>query len=669
MSLSHARRLRAPALTPRVLIMVLLMVLGAGPPALAAPPRSLVRTETRFADSPGSQEYPDANAIYLEDEIRFEVQADGHTVYTEHDAIKILTAEGVESLSALVRVYRAGAEEIQVLLARTVSPDGTVLDVPAANIRDVALQPDSPLYAGQRAVRLEFPDVRPGSVVEFHLRTRRAPRPGGWFWAASYVQNTEPMLRSTFTVSVPEKIPVLWRAPGVTPGRPRTTTVDGISTLSWEARNMPGLSPEAAMPPMEGFLSRIEVTNLPSWTALGEWFGPRWQASVDQAQGLAVRTAGLTSPSWTTPDKIRAILRWTAERYSVESNLAETWDPRPARQIQDARALSPTDTAVLVAAVLRRLGLEARPVLASPLRRQDLERNLVQPDMVARLILRVPNPRGGAWWIDPASPGELLEHPPGGLQGGSGILVEPGASTVVSLPDSDADENLRDVHMEARVEADGQAELAMSLTSDGIAAALWRSLDRELAGTPAAQREVMLNRLFQSLTQGFLANGRLYAHYFPEGVDPARPFQVSTTVLFPRLATPAEEGQGLSMPLPLYGGDRLAALADPESRRFPARFDFPFRDEVRLHVALPEGSRILAVPPDASVRTPAGTYFCVTRQEGNQVWFYSRLVVNRAWVAPEDFAPLQRLAQAQTRTLTSPLVFLPPATDTAEETR
>jgi len=548
-----------------------------------------------------------------------------------------------------------------------VAPDGTVLDVPAGNIRDLALQPESPLYGGQRAVRVEFPDVRPGSVVEFCLKTRRAPRPDGVFWAASYVQNTEPMLRSKFTVRVPEALPVLWRAPGVTPGRPDTSTVNGVSTLSWEVRNMPGLSPEAAMPPLEGFLSRVEVTNLPSWTALGDWFKPRWEASVGQAQGLAVRTAGLTSPAWSVPDRIRAVLRWAAERYTVESNLAETWDPRPASRIQDARVLSPTDMAVLVTAVLRRLGLEAHPVLASPLRRQDLERNLVQPDSVARLVLRIPNPRGGAWWIDPASPGELLEHPPGGLQGGSGILVETQGSTVIPLPASVADDNLRDVHMEARVEANGQAELTMSLTTDGIAAALWRSLDRELTGTPAAQREMMLTRLFQSLTQGFLAGGRLYAHDFPEGVEPSEPFRVSTTVLFPRLATPAEEGPGLSMPLPVYGGDRLAALADPDARRFPARFDFPFRDEIRLHVALPEGSRILAVPPDASLQTPAGTYFCTTRQQDHQVWFYSRLVVNQAWVAPQDFAPLQLLAQAQTRTLTSPLVFQPPATDTAEE--
>ncbi len=652
------RRYWAPAL--------LILMLGAALPALAAPPRSLVRTETRYLNSPGQEEFPNADALYLEDEIGFELQADGHSVYTEHDAIKILTAEGVESLSVLARVYRSGAEEIEILQARTVARDGTVLDVPAANIRDVPLLPDSPIYRQQRALRVEFPDVRPGSVVEFRLRTRRAPRPDGRFWTASYVQNTEPMLRSTFTVRVPENVPVLWRAPGVTPGQPRATSKDGVSTLYWEVRDMPGLSPEAAMPPLEGFLSRVEVTNLPSWTALGEWFEPRWQAAVDKADGLDVMTAGLTSPAWSTADRIRAVLGWAAERHAVEDNLAETWDPHPASLVKDARVLSPTDMAVLLTAVLRRLGLEARPVLASSIRLQDLERNLVQPDSVSRLVLRIQNPEGGAWWIDPASPGELLEQPPGGLQGVGGILIEPGKSSVISTPSSAADDNLRDVQMEVRVEADGQAELTMALTSEGIAAALWRSLDRELAGTPAAEREVMLSRLFQGLAQGFVVSGRPYSHYFPEKVDSSRPFQVSTTVNFPKLATAAEDGQGLTMPLPLYGGDRLTALVDPDTRRFPARFDFPFRDDVRIHVALPEGSRILGVPPNLSLETSAGTFFCVTRQEGSQVWFYSRLVVNQAWVAPEDFAPLQRLAQAQIQALTTPLRFAPPAGDTAE---
>ena len=91
----------------------LILALGASLPALGAPPRSLVRKEMRFSDSPGAKEFPGAQALYLVDDIGFEVEPDGHTIYTEHDAIKVLTAEGATSLSVLARTYRAGAESLQ----------------------------------------------------------------------------------------------------------------------------------------------------------------------------------------------------------------------------------------------------------------------------------------------------------------------------------------------------------------------------------------------------------------------------------------------------------------------------------------------------------------------------------------------------------------------------
>lgn len=659
MSFSLGLRAWIPAL--------LILALGANLPALAAPTRSLVRKETRFADSPGAKEFPGAQALYLLDEIGFEVLPDGHTVYTEHDAIKVLTPEGAASTSILARTYRAGLESIEVEQARTISPDGEVLDVPASNIQDLPLAPDSPLYREQRLFRLEFPDVRPGSVLEFRLRTRRSPRPDGRWWGASFVQNLEPILSSTFTVRVPQDSKIHWNAPGVTPGRPRESVQDGMRILRWEVRNVPALVPEPAMPPVERCLHRIEVGNLDSWQDLGDWFGRRWQAALEQDRGLDLVSAGLVPASRPAEEKIRAVLTWAARRYKIQENLSDPWNPAPASQALRAQILSPTDMALLLSATLRRLGLEATPVLASSLREERLERELPQPEKVARVLLRIARPRGGWWWIDPASPGELLNSAPGGAQGVGALLVRPEGSEKISTPVSSPDENLRDVEMEVRIEPEGQAELIMSLTSEGANAALWRSLEQELAGTPGSERERLLDRLFHSLIQGFAVSGRLYSHYFPEKLAPGAPFQVSTTLVFPELAASREDGRTRALPLPLYGGDRLASLADSGARLFPARFEFPFRDDVRIHLALPEGSRILEVPADQSIQTPLGSFFSTTRQEGSHVWLYSRLVMQRTWVNPEDFEALRRLAQAQAEVLTTPLVYEPPTSTTAQE--
>jgi len=539
--------------------------------------------------------------------------------------------------------------------------------VPASSIQDLPLAPDSPLYGQQRLFRVEFPDVRAGSVVEFRLQTRRAPRPDGRWWAASFVQNLEPILLSTFTVRIPQCTEIRWSAPGVTPGRPRESTRDGQRILRWEVRNVPALAPEPAMPAAERWLNRIEVTNLASWPELGDWFERRWSSAVEDAQGLDIVAAGIVSAARPAEERIRAVLAWAAGLIKVQEGLADPWNPGPASQALRASALSPTDMAVLLSATLNRLGLKSVPVMASSLQEEHLERELPQPEKVARILLRLPSPRGGWWWIDPASPGELLNAPPGGAQGIAAILVQPEGSRLFTTPVSPADQNLRDVEMEVRVEQDGQAELMMSITAEGTTAALWRSLERELVGTPNSERERLLDRLFHSLAQGFAVSGRLYSHYFPENLEPEVPFRVSTTLVFPELAAPRDNGRTRALPLPLFGGDRLASLADSDTRRFPASFEFPFRDDVRVHVALPEGSQILEVPPNLSLRTSLCTFFSTTRQEANHVWMYSRLVVPRTWVMPKDFEELRRLARAQATVLTTPLVYAPPVRTTAEE--
>lgn len=645
----------------------LILALGASLPALGAPPRSLVRKEMRFSDSPGAKEFPGAQALYLVDDIGFEVEPDGHTIYTEHDAIKVLTAEGATSLSVLARTYRAGAESLQLEQARTISPEGDVLDVAASSIQDLPLDPESPLYSQQRLLRVEFPEVRPGSVVEFRLKTRRAPRPDGRWWAASFVQNLEPILHSTFTVRLPQDTEIRWNAPGVTPGRPRESSRDGQRILRWEVRDVPALAPEPAMPATERWLNRIEVTNLASWPELGDWFGRRWRSAVEDTQGLDIVAAGIVPTTRPAEERIRAVLDWAAGLHKVQASLADSWNPGPASQALRAPALSPTDMAVLLSATLNRLGLPSEPVMVSTLQEGRLEQELPQPEKVDRILLRLRSPRGGWWWIDPASPGELLNAPPGGAQGVAAILVRPEGSRVFTTPVSSPDRNLRDVQMEVRVEQDGRAELIMSMTAEGTTAALWRSLERELVGTPNTERERLLDRLFHSLAQGFAVSGRLYSHYFPEKLEPGVPFRISTTLVFPELATPRDDGRTRALPLPLYGGDRLASLADSETRRFPAHFDFPFRDDVRIHVALPEGSRILELPPNLSIQTSLGSFFCTTRQKENHVWMYSRLVLNRTWVMPKDFEELRRLAQAQATLLTTPLVYEPPTSTTAQE--
>lgn len=625
-------------------------------PGEAAPPRSLLRVETRFQGAPGPEQFPRADVIVLEDDIGFEVAADGSTTYTEHDAIKILTQDGAEGFGQLSRLYRQGAESIVVEQARTIKPDGTVLDVPAPAISDRPVLPDSKLYGDLRQLVVQFPEAAPGSVVEFSLRTWRKPRPGGQWWASSYVQNPDPILASTFTVRLPQGVEPRWAAPGVVPSRPRESVEDGRTVLRWAVVDQPSLPDEPNMPDMDHLLHRVELSSFADWAAVGAWFAPRWKAAVASSEGVGIVASGADTRG-STRDRVRSILQVVRSGRQVNEALPFNWEPHPASAMLDATMLSPVDAAVLTAALLAHVGVEARPVLASPVRAEELRQEVPDPEALGRILLQVRDDDGSWLWIDPALPGELMAAPPAGSQDVGAVTLD---GDLVNLPCSSADANRRDIRLDVQVAADGHAELTMTVAAHGTSGVLWKALVRELEGAAPDQRETMLAGLFERMAGGFAGSGRIYSYYFPEETAPGRPFELSATLMFPELASPEAKASALAMPVPLFGGDRLADFATAGARLYPVHFDYPFRDDLRVHIRLPEGSEVRSLPQTVSVDTPQGSYFATARSRGSEVWYYSRLVVDTPWVQPADYGGLRRLAEAESSVLKSPLVFAPP---------
>jgi hypothetical protein len=62
---------------------------------------------------------------------------------------------------------------------------------------------------------------------------------------------------------------------------------------------------------------------------------------------------------------------------------------------------------------------------------------------------------------------------------------------------------------------------------------------------------------------------------------------------------------------------------------------------------LPAGSRIGTPPPGVEIENDQGSYFAVTRAQGSELWYYSRLVVKNVWVEPAGFPQLLEVARAE----------------------
>jgi len=632
--------------------------------AQEAPGKSLLRVETKYQNSPGQAQYPQAKAVILEDFISFQAEPDGSTVFTEHDVVKVLNENGVEEHTDVIRTYRAGAEEIQVQHARLITPEGGVVEIGKESISDTPLLETSKLYGGLRKVVIHYPKVVPGSIVEYDIVTRKKPLWNKKWWATSYVQNPDPIVISTFTVKVPAGAEMQWAAPGLADGKPKKTMEGGYDRYDWVVKDSPAQAKESNAPSALVTMNRVEVTNFASWAEVASWISTAWQPTLESNNKISVLTAGLLPPGGDARSKAEAVLSWLGKNKQTAEMPVEEFTPHPPATLVDESPLSTLDAAALACAMLRFAGLEANPVLAFGVPEATLRTQIPRPNRIDAILVSV---RSGdrQWWIDPEHLGELLDSPPSGYQGLAYLRTD---GTLSSLPASKPDQNRQEMNVEAYVDDTGRAEVTINLRQTGDSGVIWREAGRELASAGRELREQTLDRIFARMARAFSPRARIHDRFFTLGGEAGEPFDMSVSLVIPGFASLGEGGPPtgtgippMSMPLPLQPNERVAPLAAETGRQQPIVFPHPFREETRLHVVFPAGTKVNSVPPELVRKTPFGDFYATARADGNQLWYYSRLTVNSTWI-PTDQAPaFLELVRAVMASHGATVSFTPPA--------
>lgn len=148
----------------------------------------------------GSGARHDAINRLIEKEYR--LQPDGSWTMRLHFVTQVLTFNGMKENSDFRFRYNPAFEEVKVLLARTATAHGRVVDANPKEINDI---PDpgtsrASLFASSRIKVVNFPAVDLGSTVELVLEKRsRLP-----FWALESFRLDDPTLVKQVRVQVPE---------------------------------------------------------------------------------------------------------------------------------------------------------------------------------------------------------------------------------------------------------------------------------------------------------------------------------------------------------------------------------------------------------------------------------------------------------------------------------
>ncbi len=656
------------SLTVRLIALLLFVILA---PAQAQSGLS-EGLDPRLTVEATEETYPGQDAVLLLDDITYLVHPDRRTTYVEHDAVKILSETGLAEHGNLVRAVDSAHSRIEVLRARTVKPDGRTIDAGPAVYSD--LVPEGSLYFHLKRMEIRFPEVEVGDVVEFHIETTHDARPGGHFWGTTYVTNPMPIANSTFTVLVPEGVDFHTATPGLVGVQPEVSTTEregrAYRKMFWQVADQPAYEFLPMSPPPLSQLVRIEVSSFPDWAAVADYLGQQWREQSRLPEGLVLRIAGWLPSGASANERAQALLRQLGEDRTVMPLLGE--DPRFHRpgEVFQQEAISPNDAALLTSVALSQAGIRNVPVASLGVPVAALQDELPTPEKVQKIALELPSLGSPSKWVDPETPTFLQDAPPSGFASSAAFSWQdgwPSASPgqLVNLADPSPLNHREEVALEGRVERSGRTELTVAYDRYGTAALTARHAARQVSGEGREAQERALDGFFQGLARTYSQRARLLSRFFEMNPDAPDPFGLAFTIAVPNYGQP--EGDSMLVPLPRFLSPQLRAAARDLGRTAPLVFDQPYQQDVRLHLIMPEGSRIEKAPGDLEVQVPGVEFSAWSRSDGAQFWYVGRLTIQRGLYDEESLpGVLSVLQQALSNEASILVVALPPEGEVEE---
>jgi hypothetical protein len=411
----------------------------------------------------------------------------------------------------------------------------------------------------------------------------------------------------------------------------------GNNQWQWVVTDVKLIREEDEMPPFAGVAGRMfvsffppggpSVTGFSSWQQMGDWYrnltNGRWDASPEIKQKVAALTASAATPL----AKMRALAQFVQHdiRYvAIELGIGG-YQPHPAQDVFVHRYGDCKDKATLMASMLHEVGIDSYYVVINS------ERGSVTPDTPAHvggfnhIILAIKLPdgiadptllatmhhptQGNLLFFDPTNELTPFGHLAGHLQANYGLLVTPGSSELVKLPQQAPVTN--GIQRTAHLTLDTTGTLRGDVKEIRVGDRAWS----QRWAWRTATRDADKIKPIEALLAGSLPSFKITKASVINLEQTDQPFGFDYSFNAENYAKPTA---GLLLVRPRVIGSKSSALLETkEPRRFPIEFDGPLQDTDTFEIALPPGYEVDDLPPPVDADFSFATYHSKSEVSGN----------------------------------------------------
>lgn len=419
--------------------------------------------------APQQSAYPNAGYVTLIDEAKQVIKPDGRWTRTTRVAAKIMNERGRRVANVHIP-YNSAFETVRIIRARTIRPDGGVVNVPSEEMRDVSTFFSYSMYSSVKTKVMIMPAIEDGCIVdyEYEIGGRFGVMPGQ-FWSIRYFQFQEPTLLSRYTLEVPaaKAFKTVSVNGDIVPSK--TLSKDGKTiTYVWEGKDYPAVEPEPYMPSLMDICPWIEISSVASWDDVALWYWRLVEPQMKSSPEINKAVLDLTKDKKNPTDKAKAIFYWVEDRIRYVGLELGTgaYEPHSAKAVFNNRYGDCKDQSTLLITMLRSAGIKAYPVLVPTKLKGATSKRLPSPGIFDHAIV-VAEIDGKKVWMDATVEVCPFGQLPESDKGREVFIIRDGKGEFVRTPDYTVDDNNTYQNADIKLSADGGISAIVVWTSAG----------------------------------------------------------------------------------------------------------------------------------------------------------------------------------------------------------
>lgn len=590
--------------------------------------------------------FPHAGGIILLDEGNEILHPDGTRTYRYHFQGKILKSKR-KNWGNVRLYYNEERTKTRVLLARTIKPDGRVINLNKKDIKITKPSEGLVFFGKTKWLTFSLPQVEVGDVVEYAYEMEIYNPWDRKVFAPDYgFQSSEPILLSKITITVPKSETLYWASPNM-PKESKDPKIIETSTFRsyiWEVHNSKPIIEEPSMPPRGEVAAHIECTNQKDWNHIFDWYANFQLKRMEITPEIKNLVDSIVKGTKSDEEKVARLYHWTQRhiRYiSIKGGAGSGVSGHPASQTLKNGYGDCSDKAILFSTLLRAAGIESYPVYVGT------------NDEIPMLIKSVPSYYGNHVITEVDLPDKTLyldatgyaSRYPSFSPGSHGVYALNAQKREIKLvPVPKPEDNRRKYEYNLELKRDGRLRVKFKSSYTGYYEA-WLKLYW------GYQKKNEIPKMLSEMAHRVSPKAKLLGYKFHNLFDISKPFIMELS--YELYDYPTIAGDLLIFSLPEIKERYQFSEVSLTRRKYP--ISYPSSQEITHKVTLkiPKGFKVEYLPEPINISTPYASYKAKYSKKGNIIIFsddlkrWKRIIPVKNYPLYKNF--LKKVSQYQER--------------------